>query len=190
MLRHRILFIFTLGIGLLALALSWTAAQRDRLIEEQVSGLATRGQAAVWRERADVEALALTALAEEIASSRPLVAALADGDRDDVARAIAATLPEVVAHTSVFEIVDAAGRQLHSEAERLEGRRPLDLGTLADVIGGRRVTGLRQDGPDRFLILHAFPMALPGGRPVAVIIGGDADPILRTFSEGPRRTSR
>ncbi len=183
MLRHRILLIFTLGIGLLALALSWTAAQRDRLIEEQVSNLTTRGQAAVWRERAEVQALALAALADEIAASRALADTLADGDRDDVASAIAVTLPEVAARTSVFEIVDAAGRQLYSEAERLEGRRPLDLGTLADVIGGRRVTGLRQDGPDRFLTLHAFPLTLPDGRTVAVTIGGDADPILRTFSD-------
>ena len=187
MLRHRILLIFTLGIGLLALALTWTAAQRDRLIEEQVSALATRGQSAVWRERTDVEALALTALADEIASSPSLAATLADGDRDDVATAIAVTLPEVAARTSVFEIVDAAGRQLYSEAERLEGRRPLDLGTLADVIGGRRVTGLRQDGPDRFLILHAFPLALPDGRTVAVTIGGDAAPILRDLRPGARR---
>lgn len=182
MLRHRILAILALGLGLLAAALMWTAAQRDRLIEEQVSDLATRGQSAVWRERAGAQALALATLGEEIAASQSLRAALAEGDRNAVARAIAVTLPDVAAKTSILEIVDAEGRQLHSEAERVDGTRALDLRTLAEVIGGRRLTGLRQDGSDRFVILHAFPLQGADGRTVAVTIGGDAEPILRDFS--------
>lgn len=182
MLRRRILVILTLGIGLLALALVWTGAQRDRLIEERVSDLATRGQAAVWRQSADVEARALDALAAEIAASDALRAVLADGGRDEVARAIAVTLPEVAARTDVFEIVDAAGRQIHSEAERVDGTRALDLRTLGAVIGGQSFTGLRQDGPDRFLILHAFPLTPADGGTVAVTIGVDAAPILGDFA--------
>lgn len=182
MLRYRILLILALGLGLLALALMWTASQRDRLIEERVSDLATRGQRAVWVQSAEVEARVLDGLAADIASSPPLLAALAGGNRDAVAGAIASSLPDVAARTSVFEIVDASGHQIHSEAERVDGTRTLDLRTLAAVIDGQAATGLRQDGPDRFLILHAFPLALPDGRTVAVAIGRNAAPILRDFS--------
>jgi sigma-B regulation protein RsbU (phosphoserine phosphatase) len=182
MLRHRILFILTLGLGLLAIALTWSATQRDRLIEERISDLATRGQSAVWQERAGAQTRALSVLAREIGSSRMLLAALADGDREDAARAISDTLPEIAHRTSVFEIVDAEGRQLYSEAERLDGGRALDLRTLAKVISGKQVNGLRQDGADRFQLLHAVPLVLANGRTVAVVVGADAAPILRDFS--------
>jgi sigma-B regulation protein RsbU (phosphoserine phosphatase) len=182
MLRHRILLIFTLGIGLLALALAWTAAERDRLTREQIGDIATRGQRAVWQQRAGDEARTLSALADQISSSQPLLAALSGGDRDAITHAIAVSLPDVVTGTSIFEIVDAAGRPIHSGAERVEGARTLDLRTLAEVIGGQPITGLRQDGPDRFLILHAFPLSLPDGRSLAVTIGTDAEAVLRDFS--------
>lgn len=88
----------------------------------------------------------------------------------------------MAAATSTFEIVDAAGRLLYREADRLGDARSLDLRSLGEVIGGRRITGLRQDGPARFLLLHAFPLTLPDGRGVAVTIGRDAEPALDAFS--------
>jgi sigma-B regulation protein RsbU (phosphoserine phosphatase) len=182
MLRHRILLIIGLGLALLAAALYWTALQRDRLIEVQVGDLATRGQGALWQERAGVQARVLADLAQQVKASPILIEALATGDRDLVAHAVDTALADVADRTDLLEIVDRQGRQIFTEAERVDDARTLDLSTLGEVIGGRSVTGLRQDGTGRFLILHAFPLALGGGSVVAVTIGQDAMPVLRDFS--------
>jgi sigma-B regulation protein RsbU (phosphoserine phosphatase) len=182
MLRHRILLIIGLGLALLAGALYWTALQRDRLIEQRVADLATRGQRALWQERAGIQARILAELAAQVKSSPPLLTALATGDRDIVANAVEEALADVSAQTDLLEIVDREGRQIFTEAERVEDTRTLDLTTLGEVIRGLSVTGLRQNGPHRFLVLHAFPLALDSGEVVAVTIGQDATPVLADFA--------
>jgi sigma-B regulation protein RsbU (phosphoserine phosphatase) len=182
-LRHRILLILGLGLALLAAALAWTAAQRDRIVEARISDLAVLGQRALWDERARLAVEGMAPLVDAVTASEPLRSSLAIGHRNIVASTVGGQLGHVLAGADVFEITAPDGQPIYAAAARVGGERTLDLATLAEVAAGRQLTGLWQDGPDRFLIVRAFPLSPRPGETVVVTLGRDAAATLQGVSE-------
>ena len=182
LLRSRITLIVALGFGALTVGLGSASLVRDRLLEQRLAQTSIAAQSALWGEIVAVETGALGARAGAIAMNPAFGAALARGDRDDAARALASLGIDVGSADSIdFIAVIGADREPLYTAGKNAGLAVLDASTLDRVLTGQAAAGLRQASATQLPVIAASPLKI-GDSPAALVVGRDVQHALRRYA--------
>ncbi|NYE25918.1 PP2C family protein-serine/threonine phosphatase [Pigmentiphaga litoralis] len=182
LLRSRITLIVALGFGALTVGLGSASLVRDRLLEQRLAQTSIAAQSALWGEIVAVETGALGARAGAIAMNLAFGAALARGDRDDAARALASLGIDVGSADSIdFIAVIGADREPLYTAGKNAGLAVLDASTLDRVLTGQAAAGLRQASATQLPVIAASPLKI-GDSPAALVVGRDVQHALRRYA--------
>lgn len=182
LLRSRITLIVALGFGALTLALGSASLVRDRLLEQRLAQTSIAAQSALWGEIVAVETGALSARAGAIAMNPAFGAALARGDQNDAARALASLGIDVGSADSIdFIAVIGADREPLYTAGKTAGLALLDASTLDRVLTGQAAAGLRQASATQLPVIAASPLRI-GDSPAALVVGRDVQHALRRYA--------
>jgi sigma-B regulation protein RsbU (phosphoserine phosphatase) len=184
LLRDKISILFVGVTLVLSAGLFAAGLQREDLAEQRFADVATGGQRALWQQITVAEGKRLDDLAAIVSGLDTVTGAVEAGDRGGLARIVMAVYGRhrVAGDLDVIEITGPDGGLLFTTEPGVRERPVLDVATLARVREGETVAGLRQDSPQRYLLLRAFPLDPDAPGHASMTLGIDAARLLSDFA--------
>ncbi len=165
LLRTRLALFVSLAFLVLVGGLVFTAAERERLLEQSFATVAISGQQALWGHIIADEAHRLGSFMDQVTGNAALKLALQEKQRDrivEIARGLADALTST-GGVDELELTTVDGTRIFSSASRIDTGSVLDVGSLHRITMLRNtVAGLVQDGPTRYVVAMGAPLIANG----------------------------
>jgi len=179
LLRTRITLLFAVALVLIGLAVAAIGYAQRHYQADRLGDIAVALQRSLWdnlvaSEIEDLEQIA-TDLSARISTLAPTLA------RDDVAAVIAGS--PAVSSGIAIQVVDLNAEIVSANAPLFRAFPLIDARNLAVFAEGERmIAGLRQESPDRFVIVAMRPIMVDGEMRGAISVAIDAAATLSTLA--------
>lgn len=184
LLRTRITLIVALAFITLMLGLWGAALLRDRVAENRENQVAIAGQTVLWREIVAFQTSNLSRILERVDSSSAFRIALGFADHPGIAAALKEAGVDIADPETAFEVVGADHELIFGSGGSKRNRSILDAGSLDQALKGKVVTGLRQVGASRIVVLSTRTVLLSNKGPAVLVLGRDASIGMDRFARG------
>ncbi|MFG1403272.1 SpoIIE family protein phosphatase [Xanthobacter sediminis] len=184
LLRTRITLIVALAFIALMVGLWGATLLRDRVAENRENQVAIAGQTVLWREIVAFQTSNLSRILERVDSSAAFRIALGFADHPGIAAALKETGVDIADPETAFEVVGADHELIFSSGGSKRNRSILDAGSLDQALKSKAITGLRQVGASRIVVLSTRTVLLPNKGPAVLVLGRDASIGMDRFARG------
>lgn len=179
LLRTRITLLFACAIVLIGLALLAIGFTQRHYQAERLGAIAVALQRSLWdnlvaNKVEDLEVIAID-LSARISTLAP------DFSRDSVAKVIGSSA--AITSGITIQVVDLNAEPVSANAPLFRASPLIDARDLATLTRGKQmIAGLRQESPDRFVIVAIHPVVIRGEVKGAISVAVDAADTLRTLA--------
>lgn len=182
LLRTRLTIILSLAFLLVVTLLVLVGLRRESLMDERFAEVAIAGQLSLWTQLVEEQAAELQDAGEDLVAAPEFASAFGATALRAAARSVTGAVI-ATGGADLIQIVQPDGLLLFSSEPRAEERPMLDAGSLDRLIAqGGSIAGVRQDRPDRYVVLVAMPVIAQGRTTAVAILAIDAIKVLRRFS--------
>ncbi len=182
LLRTRLTLILSLAFLVVVALLVFAGSRREQLMDERFAEVAIAGQLSLWAQLVEEQAAELQDAGEALVAAPEFANALGATALRIAAQRVAGALV-ASDQADLIQLVQPDGLLLYSSEPRAEERPMLDAGSLDRLMAdGGSIAGVRQDRPDRYVILVALPIVAQGRTTAVAILAIDAIKVLRRFS--------
>ena len=182
LLRTRLTIILSVAFLVVVGLLVFAGIRRESLMDERFAEVAIAGQLSLWAQLVDEQAAELQELGEALVAAPQFANAVGATALRQAAQQVGGAL-DASGAVDLIHLVQPDGLLLYSSKPRAEERPMLDAGSLDRLLAsGGTLAGVRQDRPDRYVILVALPVIAQGRTTAVAILAVDALKVLRRFS--------
>jgi len=182
LLRTRLTLILSLAFLVVVALLVFAGLRRESLMDERFAEVAIAGQLSLWAQLIDEQAAELQEAGEALVAAPEFAGAFGASALRLAAQRAGGALA-AGGEVDLVQLVQPDGLLLYSSEPRAEERPMLDAGSLDRLLAtGDSLAGVRQDRPDRYVVLVALPVTAQGRTTAVAILAVDALKVLRRFS--------